>query len=316
MISIDKLPPGVWPVMLTPFLDNNNLDVDGLRRLTDFYLSAGVNGLFANCLSSEMYQLNQEERLTVVRTVVSQCQGRVPVVATGSFSQDVDRTADFIKQVYDQGVAAVILISGVLVDLEEGENLLKGRLEKIMKKTGDIPLGVYECPVPYKRLISPSLMSWLAASGRFLYHKDTSCNAASIREKLAAIQNSHFSLFNADTPTALDSLRDGARGISPISGNFYPELFTYLYSQFTQKGMSEELNHLYNQLIVMDKVNHYFYPYAAKLFLQARGVKISTRTRIPTEVMAAADKVRLKAVLEMYEKLSSQYGVEGALQNC
>lgn len=314
MTQANLLPQGVWPVMLTPFTDNNHLDRDGLRRLTDFYLAAGVSGLFANCLSSEMFQLSEQERLEVVQTVVNQTQGRVPVVATGTFTKNPDQAADFIKRVHDLGVAAIITISGVLADPDEGEEVLKERLEQIMERTGDIPLGLYECPVPYKRLVSPALMGWLAGSGRFRYHKDTSCNSEAIRKKLAAIEGSSFCLFNADTPTALGSLQDGARGISPISANYYPELFTYLFARFQETGLDEELQYFYAQLIIMDKLNHSFYPYAAKVFLQKRGLDISTVTRIPTEVMSSADQVRLQAVYDVFQQLAREHGVASAFQ--
>ena len=52
-----NLPEGLWPVMITAFKPDNTLDLDGVRKITDMYLAAGANGMFANCLSSEMYQL-------------------------------------------------------------------------------------------------------------------------------------------------------------------------------------------------------------------------------------------------------------------
>src|SRR5688572_3459973 len=73
------------PVMITPFLENSTIDFNGLSALIDFYLAAGVKGFFANCLSSEMYQLDERERLALTRHVVNRVNGAVPVVATGSF---------------------------------------------------------------------------------------------------------------------------------------------------------------------------------------------------------------------------------------
>ena len=70
-MQTNSLPGGLWPVMLTPFLQNNEVDYDVLKRLTEFYIKSGANGLFANCLSSEMFQLTEAERLKVIATVVS-----------------------------------------------------------------------------------------------------------------------------------------------------------------------------------------------------------------------------------------------------
>jgi 4-hydroxy-tetrahydrodipicolinate synthase len=310
MKPFNLLPEGLWPVMLTPFQKTNALDLSGLQELTNMYLNAGANGLFANCLSGEMYQLTEEERLTLTRSVVKQSNGRVPVVATGTFSNDVHYNVEFIKKLYDTGLSAIILITGVLARMDEPEEVLKNRIEEIMEKTEGIPLGLYECPFPYKRLVSPQLMKWLADSGRFIYHKDTSCHTFSIEKKVQATQGSIFCLYNADTPTALDSLEMGARGISPISANFYPELFTYLLRHFRTSGRTPELNQFYSLLVVMDKLVHTFYPYSAKLFLQKRGLKINSNSRIPTEYMSQADVLRFDALFDLFQSLASMHDIE------
>ncbi|MDO1448965.1 dihydrodipicolinate synthase family protein [Rhodocytophaga aerolata] len=309
METINLLPPGLWPVMLTPLKETNELDLRGLQELTDFYLEAGANGLFTNCLSSEMYQLTAEERLTITRTVAKQSNGRVPVVSTGTFSEYMPANIDFIKRIYDTGASAVVLITGILARNDEEEDVLKSRIEEIISRTEGIPLGLYECPMPYKRLVSAELMKWLADTGRFVYHKDTSCHIGSLQKKIQATQGSSFGLYNADTPTALDSLEAGARGVSPISANFYPELFTYLLKRFQHSGRTPELNQLYSMLLVMDKLVHTFYPYSAKLFLQKRGLRIAANSRIPTESMTQADKLRFDALFDMFHTLASRHTI-------
>lgn len=49
----DKLPDGVFPVMLTPFRENK-VDYDSLKRLVEWYIQSGAAGLFAACQSSEI----------------------------------------------------------------------------------------------------------------------------------------------------------------------------------------------------------------------------------------------------------------------
>lgn len=309
-----KLPDGLWPVMLTPFTKTNEVDPDGLERLTEFYIDAGSNGLFANCLSSEMYQLTETERLQVTTQVVKYSGERVPVVATGTFSRSVAENVTFIKKIYDTGVQAVILITSMLAEPDESEDILRERLEQILEQTGQIPLGVYECPVPYKRLLSPTLMQWMAQTGRFLYHKDTSCHSGALERKAQAIKGTDFNLYNADTTTALDSLDTGARGISPISANFYPEPYRYLLDQYKQHGRNEEVTRLHALLTMMDRVTHSYYPYAAKVFLQQRGLKIETNTRIPCETMPQVDRLRLQALMDSFHYLVEQHSIPLVLQ--
>jgi len=303
-----KLPEGLWPVMITAFKPDNSLDLDGVRKITDMYLDAGASGMFANCLSSEMFQLTREERLELTKTVVDHCKGKVPVVATGSFYIHGYENAEFIKEIYDLGVEAVILITSILAEPDESDDILKRRIEEIMAETGDIPLGLYECPVPYKRVISPAMMKWLASTGRFWYHKDTTCDAGAINRKLDMIKGSQFQLYNADTPSALESLWDGAKGISPISGNFYPEFYGHFLKLFYQRK-EEELEQLNTYLTVMDHVTHDFYPWSAKLFLEKRGMDICTNTRIPMSKMAVKDKNIQGALYKMFQHILDEFDI-------
>ena len=55
--------------MITPFQQNGEIDLDALKRLINFYLAAGVKGFFANCASSEMYHLSEDERLTLALAI-------------------------------------------------------------------------------------------------------------------------------------------------------------------------------------------------------------------------------------------------------
>lgn len=305
----DTLPGGLWPVMLTPFLDNNQVDTDGLQVLTDFYISAGARGLFTNCLSSEMFQLTDEERLHIIRSVVKATGSRVPVVASGTFSSDMVRCSEFIKQVYDAGAEAVIIITNQLAEMNEDEDIVKTHIELLLTLTGEIPLGLYECPAPYKRLLSPELMQWLGKTNRFFYHKDTSCDLESIKAKLAATRGTLLSLYNANTATALASIENGAAGISPIGANFYPELYAFLIREYEAYGNTENLAPLNAQLDIMDAIADQHYPFSAKLFLQQRGLPISTACRIPSGKMASEDQIKLRALMKIFKQTAEKYHV-------
>ncbi len=91
--------------MITPFTEANEIDYAGLETLTQFYIKAGSNGLFANCLSSEMYQLTETERLALIKGVLKSSDGKVPVAATGTLSRDLSENIEFIKKVLRYGCA-------------------------------------------------------------------------------------------------------------------------------------------------------------------------------------------------------------------
>src|ERR1700712_4345361 len=140
------------PVMITPFNLKAKVDYDVVSTLVEFYLAAGVKGFFANCLSSEMYSISEDERLELTSYIVKYVRGRVPIVATGSFGLTIEDKAEFTKKIYATGIDAVILITGHFANVDDSDELLLKNFNKMLALTPGIPMGMYECPAPYKRI--------------------------------------------------------------------------------------------------------------------------------------------------------------------
>ena len=304
----DKLPGGLFPVMLTPFLENGEIDYLGLEELVDFYISNGARGLFANCLSSEMFHLSDKERIVITEATVRFAKNRVPVISTGIFSVDLTINADFTSKIYDIGANAVIINSNQLCAPDIDEVGFKNKLEGLMNLTGDIPLGVYECPIPYKRLLSPELLGWMAESGRFLYFKDTSCDNKQIDAKLRAINRTNLGLYNANIPTALHSLNSGAQGLSPIGANMFPELYAFVCDNYLNDELHIQVKKVNTFLSIIDPLIHASYPFAAKWFLKKRGLEISTYTRTEYTPLASQDYIKLDELYEAFQDIKNITG--------
>ena len=274
-----ELQKGFIPVMLTPFQSNGAIDYDGLTALTEFYLESGARGMFANCLSSEMYALTTAERLRVTRHVVDTVPDEVPVVATGVFEGSLEKQANFVKFMYDTGVRAVIITTNMMATAEESDAVLADRVHRLLALTDPIPMGFYECPVPYKRVLSPELLREFVATGRIKYYKDTCLDINQIRAKLALIDDPDFGLYDAYMGHAVESLRAGAAGLSCIQGNYFPELIAWLCDHYANPTLRPEVQRLQHLLIRHMDIMHQAYPVAAKYYLQKRGLPISLATR-------------------------------------
>ena len=280
------------PVMITPYHDDGTIDFDHLSRLVDFYLAAGAKGLFANCLSSEMYNLSSDERLSLANHVVKRVNGKVPVVACGSFGDTLEQKAEFTKKMHDQGVQAVILITGHFAAEKESDEVLVGNFRKFFNLTGKIPLGTYECPSPYKRLLTPDVMKTLMAENRLIYHKDTSLDFNLVKAKLAVTKGSKLEFFDAHAPNAMNSLRGGAAGMSAIAGNCYPDIFVWMCANATDPAKKDKVEWLQKEMTRMDDIVSQHYSRSARYFLQKRGLTIRELTRTnPTPLNDAEKKV-------------------------
>jgi len=267
------------PVMITPFNLKAKVDHDAVSTLVEFYLAAGAKGIFANCLSSEMYSISEDERLDLTRHIVKQVNGRVPVVATGSFGLTIEDKAIFSKKIFDTGIEAVILITGHFANIDDPDTVLLRNFDKMFKLTGNIPMGLYECPAPYKRIISPEILSALLATDRLVYHKDTSIEREQVKAKLAVVKGSRLEFYDAHTPNGAFSIQMGAKGMSSISGNFYPEILVWLCNNATNPEKQEEVEWLQSELTRVDPLIHIAYPMSAKYFLQKRGLPVRTISR-------------------------------------
>lgn len=291
------------PVMLTPFKEDGSVDFDSLTHLTEYYLQAGAKGLFANCQSSEMFELNDAEKLEVTRHVVETAGGRVPVVASGSFGETAERQAGFIKRIYDTGVQAVILITGLLADEKEPDRVLDERVFRLLDLTEDIPLGFYECPEPYKRILKPEQLGRYAATGRVIYHKDTCLDIQQVRAKLKATEGSGLKLYDAYMVHAVESLKAGSAGLSCIQGNFFPELIVWLCENYHQPRRQEEVAQVQQFLTEQMDVMHTAYPGVAKYFLQKRGIFGNTYTRRKTDVLNTSVRHNIDQLTIRYQRL-------------
>jgi 4-hydroxy-tetrahydrodipicolinate synthase len=276
---MENVSKGFIPVMLMPFQNDGQIDYQALTRLTELYIEAGAAGLFANCLSSEMFELSAEERLQSIRHVVDVAGGAVPVVATGTFAGPLNEQADFVKQVHDAGTEAVIIITGLLAEQHESDAVFNERIFQLLDWTPGIPLGFYECPEPYKRVLSAEQLGQFVATGRVTYHKDTSLDISQVKAKIAAAKGHEFGLYDAYMGHAVESLRAGAAGLSCIQGNFFPELIVWLCRNYDNPHLVNEVAEVQKFFVKNMGVMHNVYPTVAKYSLKQRGVEISTFTR-------------------------------------
>lgn len=264
----------MWPVMLTPFTEQGEVDYDGLAALIDFYEAGGADGLFAICQSSEIFYLSLEERVNIASFV--RRRAHIPVIASGHVSYAPEAQAEELCRIADTGVDAVVLITNRLAEAGESDAIWLNHLYYLMNRLDPaMPLGLYECPMPYKRLVTPETLRACAETGRFRFMKDTCCDIATIRERLRVLEGTGLRLYNANTSTLLDSLRAGAAGFSGIMASFHPELYAWLLAH-PEDSRADVLQAALTQFSLIERQ---LYPVNAKYHLQRTGLPVTLRCR-------------------------------------
>ena len=228
---MEKIAKGVYPVMITPFTADNQVDWEAVDQIVEFYAKLGCDGIFAVCQSSEMFFLTEDEREQLAARVVKASAGRMCVVASGHISDAIEDQIRELRRVAATGVNAVVMISNRLAAKDESDDVLIANMHRILDAVPDVPFGMYECPCPYKRLLTPKVLEAMAETGRFRFIKDTCCDAKLIAERVRLL-NGRIQLFNANCATFLETLKDGADGFSGIMANYHPDLLVWLYRNY------------------------------------------------------------------------------------
>ncbi|MGG6110831.1 dihydrodipicolinate synthase family protein [Pantoea allii] len=273
---------GVVPVMLTPFNAQNEIDWPGLERLIEWYLQKGVDALFAVCQSSEMQFLTLEERVKLGRFVVEKTAGRVPVIVSGHISDDIDDQRKELLAMASTGADALVLVTNHLDPKNQGSEVFYATLQTLLDALPEsLPLGLYECPAPYRRLLTDDEFSWCARSGRFTVLKDVSCDLDTVKRRVALAEGTRLNIINANAAIAWPAMQAGSKGFSGVFTNFHPELYVWLYHHHAKDpALANELATFLSLTAVSETLG---YPKNAKIFHQRLGTFESEACRVNKE---------------------------------
>ena len=234
---------GIVPVMLTPFTADEQIDYPALAKLIDWYLEKGVDALFAVCQSSEMQFLSLQERVELARFVVQHVDGRIPVIASGHISDDIAAQKEELLAMAQTNIDALVLVTNHLDPRNEGSETFFATLNTLLDALPkELPLGLYECPAPYRRLLTDDEFSWCANSGRFVVLKDVSCDLPTVERRVKLAQGTPLNVINANAAIAWPAILAGSQGFSGVFTNFHPELYSWLWHNGkTQRALADEL---------------------------------------------------------------------------
>jgi 4-hydroxy-tetrahydrodipicolinate synthase len=239
----------IFTTMITPYNADGSVDYDMAEKYVDWYFENGLTGIFAVCQSSEIFYLTLEERVELNRRVYNRAKAlekqsgkQFTVVSSGHVSDTLEGQAEELNAIWNSGTDSLILITNRLDINQEGDDVFIANAEKLLQMLpDDVKLGLYECPYPYKRLVTPKILDWCLSTGKFTYMKDTCCDAAVMKERCEQLKGSEFKLLNANCQTLLESMQNGGEGYCGIMCNFHPKLYAWLGENFEKDPKTADL---------------------------------------------------------------------------
>ena len=239
----------IFTTMITPYTAAGSVDYDTALKYVDWYFENGLTGIFAICQSSEIFYLSLEERVELNKRIYAHAKklervhGRpFAVVSSGHIGETIEEQIRELNAIWESGTDALILITNRLDINNEGDDVWISNCKKLIEALPEnVKLGLYECPYPYKHLVTPKILDFCLSTGKFYYMKDTCCDAALIAERCKQLSGTHFKLLNANCQTLLESMQSGADGYCGIMCNYHPRLYAWLGENFEKDAQTAEL---------------------------------------------------------------------------
>jgi 4-hydroxy-tetrahydrodipicolinate synthase len=213
---------GVIPALVTPFTEDQSIDLSCLQALAGRLVDANVHGLVVAAGQGEGYALSASEMETVTR-VVSEAVGDVVPVIAGVSAHATLAAVDLAIRAERAGAAAIISLPPHFAPLAERE--IVAHFTAVADAV-QIPLIIYHHPTRTNTWLSPQLVAELAGTTRTIAVKESSGDLAALK---AFREVGTFDVCVGHDALVLDGLMAGASGTISASANVFPRLFINLY---------------------------------------------------------------------------------------
>jgi len=217
---------GIIPPLVTPLLDRDALDHEGLTRLVEHVLAGGVHGLFILGTTGEAPSLSYRLRKEFITRVCEFVGGRVPVLVGATDTSFVE-SVNLAQHAADAGASAIVLSTPYY--FPAGQTELTSYIEAIVRQL-PLPLVLYNMPSLTKVWFELDTLQRLSAIDKIIGIKDSSGDLGYF-ERLMTLRNLRpdWSIFigpEAHLPRAMRL--DGDGGVSG-GANVFPRLFVECY---------------------------------------------------------------------------------------
>jgi 4-hydroxy-tetrahydrodipicolinate synthase len=206
--------------IVTPMYPDGGVDFDSLAALVDWHVAEGTDGIVAVGTTGESATLDVEEHIEVIRRVVKQAKGRVPVIA-GTGANSTSEAIELTRAAKDAGANAALLVTPYY-NKPPQEGLY--RHFKAIAEAVDIPIILYNVPGRTGVDMLPATVKRLSEIRNVIGLKEAKGELSRIQELLVLGLPRDFAIYSGDDATARDSILMGCHGDISVTANVAPRI--------------------------------------------------------------------------------------------
>jgi len=294
---------GVFVIAATPFTDSGEVDYASIDRLTDFYLSFGIDGLTILGIMGEAQKLSGEESVAVMRRFMDRVADRIPVIV-GVSAPAFDPMVSLARASMAAGAAGVMVAPPASVKHDEQFfSFFAGACRALGP---DVPVCLQDYPAVTGAYMSVAVYSRIVKElPQVVMLKAEDCpgltKIARIRELEAQGQRRSSILVGNNGLFYPLELERGADG--PMTGVAYPEMLTEVYQamQAGKRDLADDLFEIYLPLVRYETQAGVSLAWRKEI-LRRRGAIASSRVRAPGAVLNAAELADLDRMMARIER--------------
>ncbi|HBR15452.1 MAG TPA: 4-hydroxy-tetrahydrodipicolinate synthase [Candidatus Omnitrophica bacterium] len=293
--------------LVTPF-KNGRVDEEEIKKLVEFHIQSGTNGILPCGTTGESPTLSHEEHKKVIEICIKAVAGRVPVLA-GTGSNATDEAVTLTKHAAKAGAQGALIVSPYYnKPTQKGLYL---HFKEIADNV-DIPIILYNIAGRTAVNIEPSTMAKLANDCKNIIGVKEASGSLDQMQLVKSLCPKNFLLFSGDDALTLPVLSIGGVGIISVVANIIPADVVKLIELFNSGRLSEA-----------QKLHYKMLPLIRSMFIETNPIPIKKamellslcrgELRLPLCEISEENAVNIKAALKEYGLLDNKNGIRNKL---
>ena len=275
---------GIWTPIPTPLTKQGKVDTNATRRVVDFHIEAGIDGLLPLGTSGEFALLSREERSILVESVASQADGRVPVVA-GVSDPSIENVIQLSSDAKKAGADAVLATPPYYFTTGDEGHYLHF---KTISEAIDLPLMIYNIPEWTHSFVTPETVQRLADDKLVVGMKYTENNLLNLIRFLKR-SRSKISIFAGSDALAYSNLEFGGSGAIMGSANLAPRVASEIFDNHRKGNLAGAKAAQEKLLPIIDAFAIGKYPAALKEAMSLIGMPVGP-LKEPLTALSTSEK--------------------------
>ena len=230
---------GSLVALVTPMMENDDIDYQSLESLIDWHIEQGTNGIVSVGTTGESATLDVKDHLDVIKYTIDYANSRIPIIA-GTGANSTSEAIELTEESKKLGADYTLIVTPYY-NKPNQNGLIKHYLK--LADNVDIPQILYNVPSRTACDLSPESVKLLSEHKNIIGIKEAVNTEERMNDLLdISKDNDEFILLSGDDPTFLSMMQKGGDGVISVAANVMPNTISNICSLIYEGKNEEAIN--------------------------------------------------------------------------